>query len=178
MHSKEIRQSNLKVLCFLVGSLTFVALSFYILGPGTSSLFRWLGIGFFGFCAFMFAILIFRPQRLLLDHSGFEIVGGFVPRRKEYWVNVSDFFVYRLPRGGKQIGYNYVPGFSKNSSWPAFNRSWRALNRRSFGAEAAIPNIWSLKPELVVQELNEFRAGSIEESKAASDVHEADRSTI
>ncbi|MBB4006387.1 hypothetical protein [Allorhizobium taibaishanense] len=171
MQQKEIRQSNLKILCLLAGSLAFVALSVGLLGHGSSVAFCWLGIGVFGFCAFVFAILVLRPQRLLLDQSGFELVGGLVPRRREYWVNVSGFFVFHLPRAGKQIGYNYEPGFSKNSSWPAFNRTWRALKKRSLGAEATIPNTWSLKAELVVQELNDFRARAIGKSDAASNSH-------
>jgi len=66
------------------------------------------------------------------------------------WSEIEEFFVYRLPKGGKMIGFNYRPGASPHSTLSKINRR--------FGAEGALLNLWPGSPEAMAEELNEYRA--------------------
>lgn len=104
----------------------------------------------FGSCAPFLLWLLIRPQRLRLDSEGFALEGGFVwSPKKVRWNDVDEFFVYRPPRGGKLIGYNYRPVARQGSPL-----SW--LIRR-FGADAALPKGWPRSPEKMTEELNAYR---------------------
>ena len=147
----EISTARWKIALYLAGSLAFVAIALLALQhPDEDALGLELGLAFFGLCAAVFVWLLIQPQRLLLDDQGFTLLGGFVrsPRRV-LWADVDEFFVYRLPRGGKMIGYNYKPGARTPPRLAKFNR-W-------FGAEAALPRGWPMSLEKMVAELNDYR---------------------
>ena len=150
--------SRWKMTLYLAGSLAFVAIALFFLQhpsemrhPNEGAWKMWLCLVFFSPCALVFAWLLIRPPRLLLDRQGFTLVGGLIRSPKTIpWRDVEAFFVYRLPRGGKMIGYNYRPGV----------REVTALARvgRAFGADGALPKGWTLSPEKMVDELNAYRA--------------------
>jgi hypothetical protein len=116
-------------------------------------LWAWVGLAFFGLGALIFLWVLIRPQRLLLDAEGFTVTGGLTRSpKKERWADTTEFFVYRLPRGGRMIGYDYRPGAARHPRMAAFNRR--------FGAEAALSKGWPKSPEVMAEELNadRFRA--------------------
>lgn len=160
MERKEILQSKIKPYFFLAGSLAFVALGgfdFFVSAEPSTTL--WACLIFFGLCSLVFVVIILRPQKLVLDQSGFRLVGGLVRRHKKVpWSVVDHFFVCHLPRGGKQIGFKY-------GSEVLEYRSWRAFSKATNGVEAAIPGIWAMAPELIVQELNDFRRRALQSTE-------------
>ncbi len=147
---RTIESSRLKASLSLLGSLVFVAIGVMMVRDPLVSTKGWLALVFFGVCAAAFAVLLFRPQVLILDKDGFMISGGFVRSpKKVLWRDVEGFFVYRLPRGGKMIGYNLQPAARKQT----------ALSKiaRSFGADGALPKGWPGSAEKMADELNAYR---------------------
>ncbi len=147
---RTIESSRLKASLSLLGSLVFVAIGVMMVRDPLVSTKGWLALLFFGVCAAAFAVLLFRPQVLILDKDGFMVSGGFVRSpRKVLWRDVEGFFVYRLPRGGKMIGYNLQPAARKQT----------ALGKiaRSFGADGALPKGWPGSPEKMAEDLNAYR---------------------
>jgi hypothetical protein len=135
---------------YLLLSLAFVAGGVLIVRDPSSGAGGWLCMTFFGLCAVVFAIQLIRPQVLTLDIDGFTLDGGLVWSPKTVlWRDVQGFFVYRLPRGGKMIGYNWEPGAKKDT---AARRLVRA-----FGADGALPKGWPGSPEQMVEDLNAYR---------------------
>jgi hypothetical protein len=137
-------------LLLLLGSIVFVAGALVALPSKAGEFWPWLCIILFGFGAFAALVLLARPQRLSLDDEGFVVSGGFVRKAKKVlWKDVGPFFVYRLPRGGKMIGYNLKPSAPEKSLLTSINGV--------LGAQAALPRLWRGKPETMVAELNAFR---------------------
>jgi len=155
MPTTEITTSRWKIAVFLGGSLAFVAIAFWLLQHPTQNAWKLkLGFVFFGLCAALFVGLLINPQRLVLDHEGFTILGGFVRSPKKIqWRDIDGFFVYRLPRGGKMIGFNYKAGASPRPRLARFNRA--------FGAEGALPKGWPQSPEALAAQLNAYRAQAL-----------------
>ena len=111
---------------------------------------RQLVLAFFGLGAIVAIRMLIRPLRLLLDDEGFTLLGGYVwSPKKTSWRDIDDFFVYRVRRGGKMIGYNYRPEARPVS--PLLRLS------RLTGADGALPGGWVRSPEQVVDELNAYR---------------------
>lgn len=154
MNTHEIAASRRKTIIYLAVSLAFVAIGLMVLqsSDGNDGKLRF-ALVFFGVCAASFAWLLIRPQRLLLDEHGFTVLGGFVwsPKRV-YWHDIDEFFVYRLPRGGKMIGYNF-----KRSAVRVTSAVYLA---RQFGADGALPKGWHQSPESMVEKLNAYREGA------------------
>lgn len=74
------------------------------------------------------------------------------------WCDVDSFFIYRLPKGGKMIGFNFKPG---PPGIPSLVKIARLL-----GAEAAFPTGWKLQNEKVVELLNTYRLHAAEKTAA------------
>ncbi len=125
-----------KTVLYPTGRLSFVAIGLMMLhGSDGNDGKLWFALVFFGVCAASFGWLLIRPQRLLLDDQGFTLLGGFVPSPREvYWHDIDEFFVYRLPRGRKMIGYNFKPGSMRVTSAVSL--------ARQFGADGALPKGW------------------------------------
>lgn len=151
MVETEFSVSRWKIVLYLGVSLMFVATALFALRhPDEDAWKMQLCLGFFGPGSVVFMWLLIRPQRLLLDRQGFTLVGGLIRTPKTVaWRDIEPFFVYRLPRGGKMIGYNYREGVREVS---AMARLGRAL-----GAEGALPKGWPMSPEKMVVELNGYR---------------------
>ncbi|MGO9340084.1 MAG: STM3941 family protein [Terracidiphilus sp.] len=154
MNSHEIFASRWKTVIYLAGSLIFLIIGLMTLHSpdrGTEKL--WFCLVFFGVCAASFAWLLIRPQHLLLDDQGFTVLGGFVwSPKKVYWHEIDEFFVYRLPRGHKMIGYNFKQGAMRVMSTVRL--------ARQFGADGALPKGWPQSPESMVEKLNAYRLGA------------------
>ena len=154
MEPQVIRESRVKMGGYLVISLAFVAL-FVWMATGSGSqrdvLTGWIGIALFGAGALLFGWLLVRPQVLRLDVQGFVLDGGLVRTPKRVaWADIERFFVYRAPRGGKLIGYNYLPGRAPPGPLRGI--------ARAFGADGGLPRNWTLSPEALVALLNDCRA--------------------
>lgn len=164
MEPREIQQSTGKAYLFLAGSFLFVGMCAYSLHTTTEHRFiLWAGLLLFGFGIPVFAAMIVRPQRLLLDATGFEMLGGVRFRRnKVLWAEVDRFFLYSAGRAGKQIGFNYKPEVNRLGRMRPINRA--------FGAEGVLPNMWDMKPDAVVQLLNEYRMRAEAEAAELEDV--------
>jgi hypothetical protein len=151
VETKEITSSRWKTLLYLLVSSAFVAFSIFHLRTSHKDMVTtWLGLVFFGLGIPVFSWLLIRPQRLLFDAEGFTVAGGMIRTPwKIRWQDVSEFLVIQLPRGGKMVGFNYVPGARKTS----------ALSRvaRMSGADGGLPKSWPGSVEDMVDELNDYR---------------------
>lgn len=151
-----IKSSTGKTILFLIISIGFVLIGgSEIASKGASADIRaWLGVIFFGLGAIVFAVLLFRPMIIALDADGFTVSGGLIRNAKlTRWRDVQGFFVYKLPRGGKMVGFNYTPGS------PARPKS--ANFSRLVGAEAGLPKGFALSPEKLAETLNDCRARAL-----------------
>jgi hypothetical protein len=148
--TREYRSSRVKAALYLLLSIGFVSLGFLPSSTRPGGWALWLAVGFFALGIPVFATLLIRPQRLLLDRSGFTVTGGLIRKPSTTrWQDMEGFFVYRLPKGGKMIGYNYSPDAPDVSSLVKVSRR--------FGADAALPKGWPGSPDVMVDELNAFR---------------------
>ncbi|MDB5724204.1 MAG: hypothetical protein JWQ16_958 [Novosphingobium sp.] len=150
--SKKYTSSRAKTVAYLFVSLAFVAIAIFLADTRSQSndWRYWCG-SLFGVGTVVFVWLLARPQILALDAEGFTLSGGLMRTPKmTRWDEVDRFFVYRLPRGGKMVGFNFTPG--SRPSTPLMD-----LNRR-LGAEGALPKLWSGSPEALVDELNSYRS--------------------
>jgi len=148
-----ISASRGKTLLLLSASLVFVlacAFLIYVSEDGDTAGLWWC-MAFFGLGALVFAWQVVRPQILMLNAQGFSLGGGLV-RSPELvpWKDIEDFYVvHRRRRIGDLIGYNFAPGVKKSSVMRSVTKS--------LGAEAALPQGWTLSPEEMVVLLNEYR---------------------
>ena len=165
MEPQVIRESRVKMGGYLAIALAFVALFLWMALGSTSQrdvLTGWIGIALFGTGGGLFGWMLVRPQVLRLDAQGFVLDGGLVRKPKRIaWADIDRFFVYRAPRGGKLIGYNYLPGRAPPSRLVGLNRA--------FGAEGGLPRNWTLSPEALVTLLNDYRARSSAAGALASE---------
>ncbi len=148
---REIQASRLKTIGLLAGSLAFVAAGAFIQSRSpTIEPMAWLCMVFFGLGVVVAIVQLVRPQRLLLDNEGFTLVGGMVRRpRKERWADVRGFVVFRLPRGGTMVGYNYAPGAEPKSKLLAISRG--------MGCDAGLGKGWPGGDAAMVEQLNAYR---------------------
>jgi hypothetical protein len=155
--SSEIVGARWKAALYLTASLAFTAGGVMMLNdPEESRAAAMLCLIVFGLAAVVFLLLLIRPQRLALSTEGFVLSGGLVRSPKLVrWREIEPFFVYRLPRAGKMIGYNYSPGVRPES---IMGRIARRL-----GADAALPKGWPMSPEAMVEHLNAVRAQALGE---------------
>lgn len=162
MEVEEIKSSRRKAVLYLLGSLAFTAISIALSSEAAAESYTlWLGGVFFGLCSVVFAFLLVRPQRLLLAPTGFTVAGGLVRTPTQVlWRDVTPFFVYRLPRGGKMIGYNFAPGARKVSPLIRVNRL--------AGAEGALPKVWPGSPERMVERINAYREQALAKDLTAA----------
>lgn len=160
MEDRIIESSRSKLLLCLAGSLVFaVGCLALIMGEDSSTAWRlWPGVIFFGCCALIFLSFLIWPQRLVLDSTGFALEGGFAKStRKVAWSDIDEFFVWRLPKGGRSVGYRYRSD--------AENIPKTARLSRAFGADGALPRLWRLRPEELAAELNAYRERAIRQAQ-------------
>jgi hypothetical protein len=157
MQIRVIQSSPLKTGLLLAGCLVFVGVGGWAYGQSTQR--DWgmlLAIAFFGLGIPIAAILLVRPQRLTLDSEGFTLSGGLMLKpRTTLWSEVTAFSVFRLPRGGKMIGYNLIPAKEGMTT---------RLSRRLSGFDGGLPKMWSESAEGLAEELNAYRNQALLES--------------
>ena len=152
--STTITSSRGKTLLYLATSVVFVAMGVFMLGDPSHTTMAWLCILFFGLGVAAFVWLLIRPQTLTLDETGFTLGGGMVRSPLTIaWRDVQGFFVYKLPKGGKMIGYNFTPGARKDTAI--------AKLARGLGADGALPRAWPQSPEKMAETLNAYRARAL-----------------
>ena len=163
LETRKIVASRLKITGALLGSLAFVASDALLPSQGRDSdQWRLWGGAFFGICAVLFCWLLIRPQRLNVDPEGFTVSGGLVRSPKKImWRSIEPFFVYRLPRGGKMIGFNFKPEARADRTL------LMKLNGR-LGAEGSLPKLWPGSPDQLVEELNAYRKQALETPLSSS----------
>jgi hypothetical protein len=149
-----IKGSPGKTLLYLACSLGFVTIGLFLFrDPGQTTI-AWLCTGFFGLCSATLAWLLIHPHTLTLDESGFTLSGGLVRAPKTTaWRDVEGFFVYRLPKGGKMIGYNFAPGVRKDTVM--------AKIVRGLAADGVLPKGWPQSPDKMAETLNAYRARAL-----------------
>lgn len=157
MDTLIIRASLGKTLLLLSASFFFVlacAFLIYVSEDGDTAGLWWC-VAFFGLVALVFAWQLVRPQILVLNGQGFSLGGGLVRSPKLVpWKDIESFFVvHRRRRIGNMIGYNFAPGVKKSSVMGSVTKS--------LGAEAALPQGWTLSPEEMVVLLNEYRRRAV-----------------
>jgi hypothetical protein len=154
MMETEIVSSRRKTVLLLLFSLGFVAISMFLPGPPDSGL-LWSGV-FFSVCSTVFIGLLIRPQRLVIDKSGFTLAGGLIrsPRKVE-WQDLEGFFVVHVAHGAKLIGFNY----SNNA---VGRRRGTEFSRRVAGCDGAIPGVWPGGEAAVVDQLNGYLTRAIQ----------------
>jgi hypothetical protein len=159
--SSEIVGARWKAALYLIASLAFAVGGALMLNdPDESRAAAMLCLMVFGIGAVVFLVLLLRPQRLVLNSEGFEVSGGLVGTPKLVrWRDIEPLFVYRLPRAGKMIGYNFRPGVKPESTMGRI--------ARRFGADAALPKGWPMSPDAMVEHLNAVRAQALGERAPA-----------
>lgn len=146
---RTARWKNLLLLAF---SLMFVAIGPLMLRDAKETsdvIAAWFCMGFFGLGAVVFVLLLMRPMTLTLDPAGFVVEGGLRPGKKVVWTDVSEFFLFKLPKGGKMIGYNYAQGRAPQSVLLKASRF--------VGADAGLPGMWNISKADLVDRLNDYR---------------------
>jgi hypothetical protein len=150
---RTIKASRFKASLELVVSLVFVAVGAMMvrINPvGLMGLAGWVVLLFFGLGSAIFVMSLVSRRSLELDAKGFTLRGGLnrFPR-KVLWRDIEPFFLYRLPKGSKMIGYKFVPAV----------REEMALERAADNLEAddAMLDEWPGSPEKMVEDLNAYR---------------------
>ena len=149
MEVVQISESRTKVLLLLAVALVFVA-GFAFLPDPDHELPQWGG-WFFGLCAAVFMVLVFRPRKLTLDSDGFSVSGGLAPKVwKTEWGDVTGFFPVGIRAGASMVGFDY--------SADAENKprgAWVA--KRISGADGGISGAWPCSIIDLANQLNDFR---------------------
>jgi hypothetical protein len=157
MEPLTITGSRLKTALYLALSTVFVAGGVWVVGHPSQAkdlIYGWLSIALFGLGALVFVWLLARPQVLRLDSEGFSLRGGLVRSPKvTRWRDVQSFFVFRLPRGGKMIGFNYAEGRAPSMAL--------AVVSGLAGADGGLPKGWPKSPEAMVALLNDYRVRAL-----------------
>lgn len=98
----------------------------------------------------VFAALLIRPQKLIIDEKGFALTGGIKKEGYRFrWQDIESFGVMRV-RSAKMVGYNFATGYEAPHSL------LRGLNVDLAGYEAAIPDV-GMKPEQLSELLNDWK---------------------
>jgi hypothetical protein len=111
----------------------------------------WLATLFFSACAAAAVVLLLRPTTLSLDAEGLVLAGGMIrtPRRIP-WTQAERFRLYRLPRGGRMIGYDKPRDPLADTP--------RGLTAAFLGVDGSLPTNWTMSSDKLVALLNSYRA--------------------
>lgn len=146
--------SRTKALLLLIGSIAFVAMSWWV--KEEEPLIGWLGVVLFGL-GIPAALIMLLPGvvYLRLDPDGIEIctIGG---KHKIRWQDVESFEIV-YTRYTKMIAINYRASFTEL-------KVARAVARALSGMEGAIPNIYNVSLAELERVLNQWleRFGQVE----------------
>lgn len=148
MEPRAITASAGKDLLLLAVSSAFVAVFVYLAWQGDTSATTLLGGGFFLLGVVVSGWTLLRPFTLVLDDQGWTLSGGTTRKPlRMAWSDLSEVFVYRVPKGGTMIGYN-VKEYART---PGMTLS------RALGADGAIPGSWPMKKAELAALLEQYR---------------------
>ena len=156
MPKKIIEGSRGKTLGYLIGSLAFSAVAWVLVhdDPAENAWKLWLGLAFSSLCALGFLGLVIRPQRLVMDDTGFSLQGGLVVSPKKVaWRDIDAFFVCTLSGRVKAVGYKYRPD--------ATNLPMIVKVNRAFGVDGTLPLALPTALEELAAELNAYRERAV-----------------
>ena len=116
------------------------------------------GVVMFALAIPLFAWELIRPDRLVLSPSGLTWTGPWRTRRYS-WEQLSEFSVVGLGRwGSKMIGFDVIRPETPHSIPSVLTAGLSTLNSGLIGATGAIPGLWEVEPEEVVDLLNRARS--------------------
>ena len=141
-----LRTKPIKMLLYLLGSLLFVVIGVLLL---RDTFVGWLGIGFFGLCSIVFALLLLpNASYLELTPEGFTIRSLF--RSHSYsWTEIETFAVGYASRM-KTVVFNLSP-FYENQ------HTLRKTNKKLFGFEACLPDTYGMSAEELADLMNTWK---------------------
>lgn len=146
MDTTVIAASRLKTARYLLGTLAGAALLLVLPGAGGAAA-RWVLGPCFALAVPMFAALLARPQRLMLDAHGFTLSGGLMTRPVSVaWSATTAFFVVHV-LGIALVGFDEVGAPPQPAT----------LFRRIVGADGAFAGIWAGSSAALVATLNAAR---------------------
>ena len=134
----------LAVLAILLGLWALTQPTAYLVVPG------WVAI-FFGAAAIPVLLIQFlRPQRLRLNPEGLVIdAGGLAKPKFLHWSDLEGFYVWKI-RNSRMPAFRYADGHEPHS--PIVH----AMRKRT-GVDGALAAPWPLRPEVLVNVLNQYR---------------------
>ena len=155
MEREVIRESRGKTALFLGLCLAFVSIAVFVMPrePLKNALEALLCGGLFSLLALVFCVRLLKPGSLILDHDGFTVSDLFGRPHKTLWRDVSEFFEWRLPRGGKVIAFNYLEGRSPKSGLLGI--------ARRLGAEGTVTGLYGGSRADMMAKLNGYRTGAL-----------------
>ena len=131
--------SRLRYVLLLAGALVFVALGVWLLDD--HPVIGYVNIAFFGLCAVVFLVQLHPKSSFLqVTAKGFRFSALF----RQHFVSWGDVTSFKTCRIGlnTMVGWNYTHTFS-------LHQRMRAANMALSGVEAALPNTYGMKPELL-----------------------------
>ena len=146
----------------MAGSAAFVAAGIWIIGkPGTpfDRFMGWSGLVFFGLC-FLVAVIQILPGAsfLRLEAEGFTVCSMW--RTTFYrWSDIESFGVAEftiaapVPTRHRMVGFNFSPSYPRAAKSPGLKR----FNRSLTGYEAALPDNYGWKHDMLAARLNQWR---------------------
>jgi hypothetical protein len=143
-----LRPSLVRCLLLLVGSLAFVALGLWLVDD--NPVIGYVHIAFFGLGAVVFLVQL-HPKSSFLEVSstGFRVAALF-REHFEPWSDVTSFKTCRIGLH-TMVGWNYTQSYSKHGRL-------RTANIALAGVEAALPDTYGMKAELLAEFLEHNRA--------------------
>lgn len=136
-----IMGSRLKALGLTAIAATFVGIALWMLHEHATGfkaqLGIWIGIPLFGAATIFGIIQVIKPARLTLRADGFELSQPPKGAKFTPWSHVETFYIFRL-RGNKFVAYTYTSARPQG----VISKVGRAM-----GAQATLPNLFSMKTE-------------------------------
>ena len=142
-----IRGSKMKAIQLLVISIALVTLGVFLILKG--NIWGWVCSIFFSLAIPVAVLQLFRKSYIRLDTEGFEVNSGLKPWRLN-WNDVESFYVGKI-HGNKIIGINFSDTYNEMVTG-------REISSTLSGMEGAINNQFKMKPELICEHLNNWKA--------------------
>jgi hypothetical protein len=144
-----LRPSSRRTLLLLAGSVTFNAITVWMIVSGRTDLTAWLSGVFFGACTLVFLTrLLPNSLSLVLRPEAFTVRSLF-RESTVHWRDVEEFGVYRI-HGQAYVGWN-------GTHVPAQPGPLRRLNRAIAGYESGLPDTFGVRAEDLVVLMDTWR---------------------
>lgn len=142
-----LRPGRVKQTIMLFLCLVFVACGVLLRRQG--DVMAYLCTAFFGLGCVVFSLNYFPSAAYLkLEEDSFTFASMFRARTVR-WADVTDFGGFRI-KHNRMVGWNYSPTY-------AGKRTMRSLNQSLCGFDAALPDTYGMKLEVLVDEMQKLR---------------------